>query len=270
MYPRLCSEYRAIVYLTNKSPRLKKTSIYANPTIIMASTTGIASLPTLNPVTARFQSLGQMIFGMQATGHHKWGFVIYRTTYGDQALWERYMASLRERTAWALDIFERTGELTPHLQWTVREDEAALRGATREQVRTLFRGWVAGRSVARDGPGVDGNEAFLFARVPRYRLCLFVDEECLASLATPKAIRAVVIDGEPERQSAHGDQNEEDEEDEDGGENAGNDDIDNSPEEPRFWMYLNIEYLVSLYQEAAWQSEWRNFYKPPPELYEAH
>lgn len=34
-------------------------------------------------------------FGMKRSGFHRWGFVIYRTTYGDDEAWERYLDVLK-------------------------------------------------------------------------------------------------------------------------------------------------------------------------------
>lgn len=34
-------------------------------------------------------------FNMKKTGFHRWGFVIYRTTYDDDAAWERYLEALK-------------------------------------------------------------------------------------------------------------------------------------------------------------------------------
>lgn len=45
-------------------------------------------------------------FAMKRTGFHRWGFVIYRTTYGDDAAWERYLEVLK---VGALRSLESTG-----------------------------------------------------------------------------------------------------------------------------------------------------------------
>ena len=34
---------------------------------------------------------------LQEDGHQSWGFVIYRTTYGDEADWEEFLRRLRVR-----------------------------------------------------------------------------------------------------------------------------------------------------------------------------
>lgn len=39
--------------------------------------------------------MAETAFRMKKTGFHRWGFVIYRTTYGDDAAWERYLEVLK-------------------------------------------------------------------------------------------------------------------------------------------------------------------------------
>lgn len=39
--------------------------------------------------------MAETAFRMKKTGFHRWGFVIYRTTYNDDAAWERYLEVLK-------------------------------------------------------------------------------------------------------------------------------------------------------------------------------
>lgn len=39
--------------------------------------------------------MAETAFRMKKTGFHRWGFVIYRTTYEDDAAWERYLEVLK-------------------------------------------------------------------------------------------------------------------------------------------------------------------------------
>ena len=222
--------------------------------------TGIDSLARLNPVQARKQELGHTIFGMQHTGHHKWGLLIYRTTYADDAAWDRYMAHLRSCAAESLEFCGRAAELGPHLQWTVVEDRSGLDGATKEHVQARFRTWVAERSVARDGPGADADERMLFATVPRYRWCLCIDDECLASLAHPIEAKAVVVDrdhGRDERPLT------EEELQELADNDMTVDDLDDGGV-AGCWMYIGANQYVSFYERAAGANEWRDLYQSPP------
>lgn len=45
----------------------------------------------MSPVPILRSSLPRLIESLSLTGFHNWGFVIYRETYGDDAIWERYM-----------------------------------------------------------------------------------------------------------------------------------------------------------------------------------
>lgn len=42
-------------------------------------------------------------FSMKKTGFHRWGFPIYRTTYDDDAAWERYLEVLKLTARHSLD-----------------------------------------------------------------------------------------------------------------------------------------------------------------------
>lgn len=234
-----------------------------------ASPSGLASLPRLNPMTAGRHKLGHIIFGMQATDHQEWGLLIYRTAYGSQDLWEGYMARFRARVDRSLAIYNQQETLGQALKWTVIENQETLKDVGKAEVREQFREWVRTRSVERDGPGAEyKNEAFLISRVPRYRLCLMVDEHCLASMDKNETIRAVVINGEPVVDApaqVEGYAGEPEEGDEEEGDEA-----PVEQEEDGFWMYLDVDWYVSLYQEAAWRSEWRDLYRQPPRLFDGH
>ena len=52
----------------------------------------------------------------------KWGFVIYRCTYGDDEAWQRFMAHLNTRTRLTLQNKYKEGDLFPQIDWTVQED----------------------------------------------------------------------------------------------------------------------------------------------------
>lgn len=56
------------------------------------------TLKDLNASTWADHPLGRTAYGMKRSGFHRWGFVIYRTTYDDDAAWERYVGVLK-RTA---------------------------------------------------------------------------------------------------------------------------------------------------------------------------
>ncbi|WYZ43574.1 hypothetical protein EsH8_VII_000010 [Colletotrichum jinshuiense] len=111
----------------------------------------------------------------------KWGFVVYRGTYSDDTLWEKCVALLKSNVNYWLRVHNQEDILGPDLVWTIIEDRETLDGAPKEEVRTRFREWAAGRSVERDGPGADG--PWVGQRSPRFRFCVYVDQASLDSLA---------------------------------------------------------------------------------------
>ncbi|KAL3290798.1 hypothetical protein RB213_009759 [Colletotrichum asianum] len=84
---------------------------------------------------------------MKRTRFHRWGFVIYRTTYEDDAAWERYLEVVKFAAQWSPDY---------------------LGGDS----------WCEARSEERDGPG-----ATRAGRLPRFNYCVYVDRKCLDTLA---------------------------------------------------------------------------------------
>ena len=51
----------------------------------------------------------------------KWGFVVYRCTYGDDAAWERMMNWLNIQARISLES-ENAADLFPQIDWTVQEN----------------------------------------------------------------------------------------------------------------------------------------------------
>ena len=206
---------------------------------------------------------------MQLSGHHKWGLVIYRTTYGDEAGWNRFLERLQACAADSLDIYSRTERLGPLLQWTV-VDDPTLNSATTAVVQQHFRAWVQTRSVARDGPGADADPMTLLSYIPRYRFCLCVDNVSIASLERKKIqdiTRATVVYSGLEANDMASQMSAEDLQ-ELGDEGLTTADLDNGGADD-FSMLLNIQDYVSMYEEASRGVEWRTMYRRPPGMYQA-
>ncbi|KXJ94905.1 hypothetical protein Micbo1qcDRAFT_232278 [Microdochium bolleyi] len=116
----------------------------------------------------------------------KWGFVIFRGVYGNNAEWDTFISLYKAQVA--LELHSSAAghasaeeELGSDLEWTIVEDRAALEDVPKDAVRARFREWVAARSVARDG--VNGDAPWLPWHVPRFRYCLYVNEACLRSIS---------------------------------------------------------------------------------------
>ncbi|KAG9517022.1 hypothetical protein KCV07_g6489, partial [Aureobasidium melanogenum] len=117
----------------------------------------------------------------QADGHKTWGYVIYRTTYEDEAAWTEFMRRLR---FWAADSMESFNgqDVLNKMTWTVFDDKESFDGANVATIRHHFRNW-AETAVQREQqqPGqVDGTPVGM-GHSPRYRYCVQVDAEALKS-----------------------------------------------------------------------------------------
>lgn len=58
----------------------------------------------------------------------KWGFVIYRCTYRDDAAWEQFMQRLKLQARLNLEA-DGAGDIFAHIDWNVQEDPAMLDNA---------------------------------------------------------------------------------------------------------------------------------------------
>lgn len=144
------------------------------------------------------EPLATIIQTMQDTGFHTWGFVIYKGVYTDDDVWKRYMNFMKEQILQSLvvsdwdPIREERGyiKLLPqYLKYTIIDDPA-LNGASKGEIRELFREWTANRSVERDGTGADHPWLTTDYLVPRFSHCIYIDEVCLATLARYEAWKA--------------------------------------------------------------------------------
>ncbi|KAF0315194.1 hypothetical protein GQ607_017577 [Colletotrichum asianum] len=115
---------------------------------------------------------------MKRTRFHRWGFVIYRTTYEDDAAWERYLEVVKFAAQWSPDYLGGDVLLEQYMDWPVISDKATLDGASKADVRKHFQSWCEARSEERDGPG-----ATRAGRLPRFNYCVYVDRKCLDTLA---------------------------------------------------------------------------------------
>ena len=146
----------------------------------------LASCPTWTLSEATSESYGNTIRAMKTSSFLKFGFVIYRCTYTDDAAWDQVLSLIQQEDQ------EHIKELGPgrdwlgaHLEWTFIED-LTLDGATQEQVKTWFDGWADGVVEEFERTSTDNVRG-----LPRFNFCVFVDERCLESLEKSKA----VVDG---------------------------------------------------------------------------
>lgn len=114
--------------------------------------------------------------------HDKWGWVIYRTSYADDAAWATFKQVVQERSR--KEIAESDApEIAASLEWTFIEDPA-LDGVPAEQLRARFRSWAV------DAIGAENPRAGAYPRdfdalpmVPRYNYFIEADERALRTVA---------------------------------------------------------------------------------------
>lgn len=113
----------------------------------------------------------------------RWGFVIYRCTYGDDVAWSRFLDHLNKRKDYVLEDCYCTPELAASIDWNVQEDPA-LDGASKDEVRRRFKQWVASDACRTEFPAdMDASRLqCLLAENPRYNYCIHVDADSLDSV----------------------------------------------------------------------------------------
>jgi len=210
--------------------------------------------------------------------HHlkKWGFVVYRCTYGDDAAWARFMQRLNERNEVIVRRdHENHNGLADRLDWRVQEDSTGLQGASKDEVRRRFRRLVATELAVEEGRG---GEAVLDEN-PRFNYCVHVDAESMRSVLEPG-------DGDPDEEELGGYVNlvradegwsapdfdkfdwsthvpgpEDDPYDE------GEEEIEGSRLADVGWMKVSVDELIpELYTTLTQNHLWDNYYLRPPEI----
>lgn len=142
------------------------------------------SIPQLRRnFTLKREPYGSFIAGMQETGYHEWGFIIYRTTYDDDDAFQRYIALLQQWTEQSLDRTGRKELLLQYHNFIIMDDKNLLDGATKVQVRKHFVAWIAEQKAAGVIPELALIEK---TKIPRFNHCLVVDKACMHSLISHK------------------------------------------------------------------------------------
>ncbi|KAH7166405.1 hypothetical protein EDB81DRAFT_918820 [Dactylonectria macrodidyma] len=129
----------------------------------------LESIPQLNFSMTKREPLSSIIRDMQEIGFQKWGFVIYRCAYADNAQWESYLEFFKASVKQELEALELSSLLWKYLEWTIVEDRQSLDGASKQRVRDEFTHWAIDR--ARIEPDI--------AETPRFRYCIYIDQKCL-------------------------------------------------------------------------------------------
>ena len=115
---------------------------------------------------------------------NKIGWVIYRTTYSDDAKWDRFVQlfqdSIRTKVAYDYDAEE-------HLQyvaWPIKEDRQVLNKATTTELRKHFLTWRDLDAVTAENGGAFKSDDDRIRRLshPLYEYFIQVDEDAMESV----------------------------------------------------------------------------------------
>lgn len=226
--------------------------------------------PTLDSIprlrrnfTLKREPYGSFIAGMQETGYHKWGFVIYRTSYDDDDAFQRYIALLQQEIEEGLDEAGRKELLLQYHNFIIMDDKNLLDGATKVQVRKHFVAWVAEQKAAGVIPELALIEK---TKIPRFNHCIVVDKACMHSLIsheswapggeTPLAPRVACVVLDSNWKSP-------------GTGPAVHPPIENCKKFYVGWMYFNAQIILDIYNDNSWRNyegEDIQFYTRPPML----
>jgi hypothetical protein len=196
-----------------------------------------------------------ILYDLRYLKHDKWGWVIYRCTYGDDEAWAKFQKIINERSRKAMEELEFPHELASALEWTFLSDQSLFDGASRDQLRQHFHTWVTDAKISEQPRDVDGKNYDVAAR---YQYFVYVDEAVLratidadlnnyAVCGLVNFVRCWDIDLDPEwREEAR---NHTDQEDGDEG-----------------WMRIVGDMVGPCFYEVIGGNteNWYAFYTPPP------
>ncbi|KAH8666109.1 hypothetical protein BGZ61DRAFT_558943 [Ilyonectria robusta] len=219
------------------------------------------SIPQVNQAMLKGQPLSAAIQDMQETGFQHWGFVIYRCAYANNAQWESYLEFLKATMQDELEFDGLYTLLWKYLDWTVIEDPDKLDGASKQDIRERFSEWSAGRSVERDGSGVD---APTVEDAPRFHYCIYIDQKCLdtvdeyqswAEAGGKDRLKVVVCaildkDCKPKGRGR-----------------GGFPSVEGCTREDTGWMYTDVASITSIYNRLSYQELADNDYSRPPAIW---
>jgi hypothetical protein len=204
----------------------------------------------------------QVLDELKRLKHDKWGHVIYRCTYNDDAAWDRFKQIVHEETRESLRDSDSPA-LAEYLEWTFVEDRATLDGASIPQLRVRFNQWAAKAVVAENPRAQVQSQGCATAVSGRYSCFIHVDKEALQEIVTwgPGLGYVNFVDSlwEPmgDRYFEDGYEPEEDEILEP---------VDGCAEENVGWMRVSVRMAFGayFYLGAGDSEHWYLFYRRPP------
>ncbi|PGH05805.1 hypothetical protein GX51_02778 [Blastomyces parvus] len=189
--------------------------------------------------------------------HDKWGWVIYRCTYGDDKAWAQFQQIVTERSRKRLAEPDVPAEVANSVEWTFVSDPTTLDGASRDQLRARFSAWAA-EAEKSEQPRAGGKQPY-WMRSQRYMYFIQVDEESLRS----------VVEGDPDDimdgswvHIVRAD--DPDDPDFNGRAEAGEEDDEEVEDES--WMMIAADMIGPDFYDVlgGGSDSWYAFYSPPP------
>ncbi|KAF3007072.1 hypothetical protein E8E14_005061 [Neopestalotiopsis sp. 37M] len=119
--------------------------------------------------------------------HDKWGWVIYRTAYGDDAAWERFKQFVADNAARGIAQSTAPG-IANTVEWTFVSDQETLDDVSTGQLRARFRGWAA-EAIRTENPRATEKSLDKHFWTSRYSFFIEVNEETLEWVAKVKSLR---------------------------------------------------------------------------------
>lgn len=165
-----------------------------------------------------------------------------------------------------LEREDRADLLLPYLRHTIIEDPG-MQGATKAEIRRRFTLWADSRSEARDGKGATNPHTEELN--PRFRYCLYVNDNCLHGFKAYEAWRdagstgrqvyapCIIIDKECKLE---------------GEGREGWPDVEGCTREYTGWMYLSVDCIPGIYNKLSHQKLLDGYYEyaRPPLVYPGH
>lgn len=188
--------------------------------------------------------------------HDKWGWVIYRTAYGDDAAWEQFKQFVVDNSTKYIAESKFPG-IARNLEWTFVSDQETLDGASTAQLRARFRSWAAD-AIRTENPRATEDSLSAEGRIQRYSYFMAVNEEtlrCAADVKHPRDwqlvwVKFVKADWESDP-------------DEDDG---SHDLIDGTTEEDVGWMLVMSDTIGAWFYDGMGDNGmgWYIYYSRPP------
>ncbi len=206
---------------------------------------------------------------LEFSNYDKWGFVVYRCTYGDDDAWDRFKNVITERSRQQI-LDSDAPEILKTLTWTCSEDRQAFDNASTATLRRHFNAWARENWQLEQPRGKHAHR-------PRYQYFIRVDRAALESvLDYPEAIRERpwleggyidIVDATWQSHAEYADPNPDPEDEEFDQPDLSYEPIEGCREEDVGWMRLPAKRVgAQMYSVLVGHDAWYFYYERPPEI----